>query len=92
MVVRLPPPRRRRTHIRMKAPMTTVRTTRTNTNVRRSFTTYSHSDDGFIGSFNGKLRDELLNTEIFDTYVDVFMRAALMAQRVPVSGPSGAPT
>jgi len=27
-------------------------------------------ENGFIESFNGKLRDELLNTELFDTLLE----------------------
>ena len=42
--VRLPPPLRSLTHIRMKVPITSMRRTRTNTNVRRSFTICNHSE------------------------------------------------
>ena len=28
-------------------------------------------EDGYVESFNGKLRDELLNLEIFDTLLEV---------------------
>jgi hypothetical protein len=45
MVVRLPPPRRSLTHIRMKMPMRTMRRTRANNNVRMSFTIYTYSVD-----------------------------------------------
>jgi len=27
-------------------------------------------EDGYIGSFNGRLRDELLNVEVFDTLLE----------------------
>ena len=42
-------------------------------------------ENGYVESFNGKLRDELLNVEVFDTLWEAKVLAGAMAQGVQSS-------
>ena len=50
-------------------------------------------ENGYIESFNGKLRDELLNREIFDTLLEakVLIEVAAAVQHDPAAQLAGLP-